>query len=107
MRVLRTAGAIAAGLILILALYVSADASTRAADASSRAKDTARVLAANNYVRATGACRSSTELRSLLNDIDSLLNLAGSTDPETLAVHARIHRYTDHNPNCDHLPPKP
>ncbi len=100
MRVLRAVGAVAAGLILVLALYVSADA-------SSRAKDTAKVLAANNYVRAVGACKSSTELRSLLNDIDSLLALANSTDPETLAVHARIHRYTDHNPNCDHLPPKP
>lgn len=66
-----------------------------------------------DHRRAVATCSSSTELRSLLNDIGNIVvppaQLDNPTIPESektqaRAFLARIHRYTDSNPACENIP---
>jgi hypothetical protein len=95
------------GVFVVVALGVAVSAKVTANDSYSASSKVDRRRLVDDYLRAVASCKSSTELRKLWNDLDTTLNLAQSTRPEVIAVHKRIHQYTDTNPNCAHLPPKP
>ena len=113
---LKRVGAAAGVLIVALSINTSYVA-------SSDAKETAKALAKVQYVqdvrdwkRATGACKSSKDLRALiLNQTNLLIPADFETNPlwtedtrERAREYLRLtHGYVDTNPNCQNIPPKP
>lgn len=106
-RWLKIVSVLAAAALLIGALYRSNDAANTARDLVNKRIRDAQVTEINNYKRAISACESSTQLRSLLNDLDTIIVNASNPTPALAAFSQRIHVYTDTNPNCKNLPPKP
>lgn len=101
-------GAIVAAVLLIVALYVSWDASNRARDlAEKRDRDAEKALV-NNYERAITQCKSDREGKELWDRVDGLLIPdPANADPEVEAAHEAIKAYTGRNTTCSNLPPKP
>jgi hypothetical protein len=119
----RTGSGVLAGLLVVLALAQGHQALGEAQAAARKAKVTADALAevvyqnqVNEYLRANSACASSQALRALLNDLGVIVVPKAQLDDPSIpeskkavarAFLARIHAYTDSNPNCAHLPIKP
>lgn len=102
--------------VVVWSLNSSHQASVDAKEAARDALNVQYVQDVRDYNRAQSSCSSSKALRALLMD---QLNIAVPKDIDTNPAYTpeqrvqthqymeRTHAYTDTNPNCKNLPPKP
>lgn len=99
-----------ASALIIVSLYQSSTASSSAKDLARKnaglilqVQGLAKTVKAQQMRRQIGVCKSSADLRVLLNDIGTELQrlTASAANPHILdRLVKRIHQYTDTNPNC-------
>lgn len=107
MKQLRIAGYIIASVLIILSLYLSNATANESAHTADLTRQAALQQKSDQHIRQIAVCKSSSDLRALLNDLGNLIVQANPPGAGRDVFVKRIHEYTDTNPNCNGiaLPP--